>query len=844
MLTGQPPIRGSSNVEVLRRVTTERPVPVRQLSPDVPQDLEAICARCIEKNPGNRYASAAQLADDLGRYLRGEPTTVRPDTAWRATRRWMRRNPTQAGLIGLLALTLLVLIGGLFAYNQRLQRLNTALQEALADSRRAEDIAQATSRRTEQMLYASDMTRAARAWKEGDYRNLHRILQRHLPETPCSDDRGFEWWWFWDLVHSSYETIAVHHGSAYFVTFSPDQRWIASAGQDAVVRLTATAQPRSQRELPTGQGEVNSVAFTSDGARLATAGDDGTVRVWDWQSSEPHDVLQIQAHESLAFGVLFARDDGLLITCGDDPVIRLWDAVSGQSAGSLSGHERAVEQIALSPDGRILASAGRDGSVMLWDLETRQRLQVLPGDIGRLTSVAFSPDGMVVAAGSVEGTVCLWNIADGSRVASYQHLDGVHCLVFSPDGHWLYACDRGGIIRSWPATAADATPGQRPEVRDLWTAHNGRVYSLALSREGQRLVSAGEDGFVRLWTPALSESVPVVNTEKQQVDEFFFSPHGDSILGVSAEGINRWELVTGEQSSVCELLAPGRGAAMSAEGNRLVLGEPAGTVRLYDCLADRMEPPWTTEFSSEVEPLCFLNAGHELALIDEEHEETILVYTCDGGLLRRIPAEPYCTLAAASPDGTWLAFDVLNDVMLWDLVRNRPLFRLQGHQSTVTAIRFHPDGRQLVTASKDRTVKIWDIRTGQLRFSCAGHRSVIHDAAVSPDGRTIASCDHQGAIKLWHTATGQELCNLRDESQPVRQIAFAPDGSHLGYLLNDHRILVLSVDLGDPSDGDGFGRLGASCERRAARPPANFLPGLAGLDLRQADRINVPAFRM
>jgi WD40 repeat protein len=623
------------------------------------------------------------------------------------------------------------------------------------------------------------------------------ILQRHIAQHLAVDHRGFEWWWYWGLVRNSHETVATHNGPAYFVGFSPDERWIASAGQDGVIRLSDLERAGMQRELLSGQGEVNGLAFSSDGRLLASAGDDGTVCIWDWQAEEMNQVLRIEAFDSLAFGVLFAQSDEVLITCGDASEIRLWNAATGQPLSPLTGHARAVEQIVLSPDGRKLASAGRDEKAYLWDLESGEQITDLRGIASRLTCINFSPDGSLVAAGAVDGSLSLWNASDGSLVEVFHHLDGVQGVAFSPDGRSLYACDRGGTIRRWPETSLGTSTSLPIDVRNSWTAHMGRVYWLALSRDGEVLLSAGEDGLVKRWMPIQSKARSVINAGGQAIDRFAFDSTSRMIVGASEEGIACWDVVTGRRASLDAMAAPGRNAISSSTDGWMALGEANGVIQVGDFMLGGSTARWRVETESEVAPLCFMNREHDLAVVDEEIDGAILLFSRTGRKLGEIPVEPSSSYADASPDGRLLAFNTLNDVVLWDLERDRQVTRFTAHDDSISAIKFGRDSRRIVTASKDRTVKIWDADSGSLRCVCAGHRQPITDVSLSPDGRTIASCDSLGVIKLWHAATGQELCNLHRESQAIEQVAFSPDGQRLGYLLEDGRIVLLSVDKSD-----------------------------------------------
>jgi hypothetical protein len=184
LLTGRAPIEGSSHADTLRRVLSDEPVRPRTIAPRLPRDLEAICLTCLEKLPSRRYANAAQLAEDLRRYLERQPTIARPISALERTIRWTARRPTTAALIAVSVAASLVLAIGLTLYFQQLAALNvdlnnsnTKLAKALGDARLAQANAEASDNRAHELLYISDMRLASRAWKEGDLRELTNQLR-------------------------------------------------------------------------------------------------------------------------------------------------------------------------------------------------------------------------------------------------------------------------------------------------------------------------------------------------------------------------------------------------------------------------------------------------------------------------------------------------------------------------------------------------------------------------------------------------------------------------------------------------------------------------------------------
>jgi serine/threonine protein kinase len=236
MLTGKLPIAGGDNADTLRRLLIQEPILVRRHARHVSSDLEAVCMKCLEKHPHRRYRTARELAYDLRQIRDGKPTVARPDNPWQAGQRWMRRHPAQSRSLSAATIFLAVLVFEMWFHVSRLQALNGALNSALDNARVAAQRAQDSDRQQKQMLYASEMKGAYRAWSDGDYRQLARVLAKC--ESPVGVDcRGFEWWYFHSLAQNSSFDVGAHVGAAYFVSFSQDGKWLVSTGEDQQVRV-------------------------------------------------------------------------------------------------------------------------------------------------------------------------------------------------------------------------------------------------------------------------------------------------------------------------------------------------------------------------------------------------------------------------------------------------------------------------------------------------------------------------------------------------------------------------------------------------------------------------------
>jgi serine/threonine protein kinase len=239
MLSGELPFRGSK-LMLLHQVLHEEPRPPRKIRDKIPRDLETICLKAMAKSPKRRYPTGRELADDLRRYLNNEPIQARPVKAWERGWRWVQRRPAVAGLL-LVSLIALVTSVGAAGALVAFRETEKARQEAV-DARKDADEQRALARR---YLYTSDMNLAHSAWQEARISRMVYLLERHrLQSSDEKDLRGFEWYYLWRLCHSELLTLKGHTHQVNAVAFSPDGRRLATTGWDQTVRVGTHAPAR------------------------------------------------------------------------------------------------------------------------------------------------------------------------------------------------------------------------------------------------------------------------------------------------------------------------------------------------------------------------------------------------------------------------------------------------------------------------------------------------------------------------------------------------------------------------------------------------------------------------
>ncbi len=753
LLTGRPPFQGETVTDTLHQVLNAEPLAPRLLNPSAPRDLETICLKCLEKEPARRYATAQALADELDRFLNGQPVLARPIGRTGKVWRWCRRQPVRASLIAALVVVFVAGTAGVLWQWRRAQR-----------SAEAEAVQRGTAEVRE---YAANIVLAQGLIQTHQFAQARDTLLARTPESY----RGWEWGWLLRRCNQDLMTLSGNPSLELFATFSPDSRFLVTAGLDPVIWIWDLATGKTIRPLRGHTGVIGITPFSPDGRHLGSWGwqNDTTVRVWDMKTGQP--AFEPLAHPDVVFQAAFSPDGRRLVTACADGKVRVYDAVTGADTGFINDYGDAVYCAEFSPDGRRIAYAGgthswtksQDTTVRIWDLATGATRRLV-GHAQEVSCVAWSLDGSILVSSGWDGKIKVWDPESGRELPPFEASSNqrvIRCVAFSPDGRLLGAAGVDDPNPTARATLFDVRT--RRVVREL-AGHSLVVHGIRFSPDGQYVATSAMDGTAKIWSVAELRPFVTLEGHDQTVWTAAFSPDGRRVATGSLDQTARiWDANTGTLLRTLVVRFPVVSLAFSRDGNRLATVGPDNTACVWNVQAAPEPPRLVSTLQGVGAP---------------EHAKA---WTPNGDELLRLRGRTRAVLAVAwSLDDQWIATGSKDKTAkIWNAITGAERLTLAGHNDTIHAVAFARDGKVLATAGADGTARLWFVSSGQCLHALTHHTEEVLSLAFSPDGNLLATGSADQSVRLWDTHTGRQVLVLSGHINGVTSVAFSPDGQRL-----------------------------------------------------------------
>ena len=558
----------------------------------------------------------------------------------------------------------------------------------------------------------------------------------------------------WNLAGKLEVSLVGHKGgtlggvNAVSVGGDTQNPLIASAGEDGTVRLWNQSGQQMGQLVPEGKKNESfgAIAVSPDGQKIIAGQRNGTVYLWERSGKQ---LKTWVAHENNVTAIAFSRDGQKVATAGEDGLARIWTVAGSKLAELKPVGVKEMYGVSFSPDGQSIAVASDDNRARIWKI-TGQDVRLLEGHQGLVTVANFSPDGQTIATASDDGSVKLWDARTGQKLQDFRgHRGVVWSASFSPDGKWLASAGRDESVRLW--NLGDK-PGQQVDLAGF----RDDVNALAFSPDGKTIAGAGNEGVMRLWDTSGKEIKVWQEAIYQQknVQDVAFSPDGTFIVASGLYSIARvWDVA----GSAAEPQAKLMGVEGRQEGHQRDIGSVA--------VSPHSQLIATGSFDKTIRIWKPKSPNGELVAVTPKQEGVVsrVVFTADG---QRI-----------------VSADWEGNVAFWDLVGHQLGKWQKVHQTQIRGLGITRDGSRIVTADKSGYVKILD-GFGKLQKEFFSYQSGINVLTISPDEQMLATGGMDGTARVWDFQ-GRQLAEFQNPKGSILGLAFSPD-SHQITLAGEH----------------------------------------------------------
>ena len=405
LLTGRAPFRAETMLETLRLVREQEPEHPGALNPRVDRDLETIVLKCLEKHPLKRYHSALALAEDLERWLDHRPILARPATPLHRAVKWVHRRPTAAALVLAASVAVLSTAAAIRGYSSAAKFRGAFTTERDKHQRAQQALSNEEIQNYPGQILSIDGRLGNTDIIRDDPNQIAALLEDCPPRL-----RGWEWGYLKRRLSGDILTILGHSAFVCGIDFRPGALEARCASELPQNSIWDPGSGASIRRIHGPDSTSYGAAIDRTGTRLATAGSDGQVKVWNIVQGRLE--YAFRAHEGWASDVAFDRDGSRLATSGEDGKLRIWSLLLNPPPGTpgpvpsrvLDGECGEIFGVAWSADGKQIAAAGKDGTVRIWNLSQPAPAKplILRGHGGEAWCVAFDPDGRSIASGGAD----------------------------------------------------------------------------------------------------------------------------------------------------------------------------------------------------------------------------------------------------------------------------------------------------------------------------------------------------------------------------------------------------------------------------------------------------------
>src|ERR1043165_8136056 len=574
-----------------------------------------------------------------------------------------------------------------------------------------------------------------------------------------------------------------HNATVRAVAFSPDGLRVLSGGEDNTAKLWDVRSGRVLRKFVGHVKEVVAVSFSPIGTLIVTGGGDA-LKLWD---SETGELIHTFDDSRFANSAKFSADGGAVLSAnGFD--LKLWSVTTRSLVRIFSDRSSWVTSVDLSSDGKLALSGSTNGVARLWDVATGEVLHRFEGSAHDIQTVAFSRDGSLLLIAGNDRKLHVWNTAALSLIHTFEgHTGSIRAAVYSPDGSQILSASRGEI-KLWDIPSKALTNVFKPRVNDQYEKW---IWCLALAGDGSRFAVGSSEDRLELWNVATGK-VEKLDGATSGAHAVLFSPDGGQVI---SSGFRKWDATTGRF-----LYEGPRGAVAGISMDwRYLLLVLDSAAEVYDLADNRRIQRWelvTQAVAGAVLPpdgatVATKSFGEPIKLRSVATGKTLASLNGYTGYVNRL---------TFSPDGQYLAAADNNFmVRIWRIGDAR-LLRTFNVQIMVEALAYSSDSSRLLIGGLGGILSVWNPLKGTSILQLAGNSWLggdITSVAFDTSGNTAISGSSDRTVRLWDATNGKLLRTFSGHAAEVKAVAFSRDGKRMVSGAGDGSIKIWKVESGE-----------------------------------------------
>ena len=569
----------------------------------------------------------------------------------------------------------------------------------------------------------------------------------------------------WDIPSDSPLRTLTDNDGINAIALNPDGKFLATAGKDGSVKIWNTGDFKQLYNMPGHTGPVTGVAFSANGQILASSGADRTIRFWNPIKGQP--IAFIGAHAGSVNAVAISPNNTTAFSVGEDGLLKFWQ-IPPAPGRTLLTHTAPIQALALAADGNQVLTGGADKAVRLSTLANAKEVRAYTGPGAAVQSVAFNGNATQVAAGTADHRLFLWNAADPKPLdQTYAHGGPVTGVAFHPQNTQLLTSGGDGLIKLWAM----------PPIPSRVLPHPDAVVSSAMTADGKRLFTGSADKTLRSWDLAK-------NTVERQ-----FTGHGGAVTAVAITGngqilvsggddatIRFWNQATGKENSRLGAHAgPVTSLALNPAGTQMLSSSTDGTVKAWQLPA---QPPRPFVHPDAVTSLAMSPDGSKLLTGCSDKIARLWNFKT-GAKERDFPGHTLAlTCVAFSANGQLVATGSADkSLTIWNAA-DAKILKTIPLPGVVNALAFHPDGKSLAAGLGDDSIRIFLVADGKESKNLPGHKGGVNSLTFTPKGELLLSAGTDKLVQCWNPVTGTSEKKL-EHAAAISALALSKEGTRV-----------------------------------------------------------------